>query len=87
MLRKIKARFLKTRTLPQLQLVGDQLMVLYCYTFSENPMISCPIVEVLVKGSEVLRPLSMKGAETHDLGAREKTARTLRSPQRKKEVA
>ena len=58
MLREIKAKFSKTRTLPQLQLVGDRSIVLYRYTLSENPTISCPIVEVLVEGSEVLRPLS-----------------------------
>ena len=39
MFREIKTKFSKTRTLPQLQLVGDRLMVLY----RENPTISCPI--------------------------------------------
>ena len=63
MLREIKTKFSKTRTLP---LVGDRSMVLYRYTLSENPTISCPIVELLVKGSEVLRPLlrqPMKGQD------------------------
>ena len=38
----------KTHTLPQLQLVGDRLMVLYCYR--DNPTISCAILEVPAKG-------------------------------------
>ncbi len=66
MLCEIKAKLSKMCTLPQLQLAGDQSMVFYRYTLSENPMISCPIVEVFVMGSEVLRRLShqpMKGRD------------------------
>ena len=68
MLHEIKAKFSKMRTMymyiAATSVVGDQSMVHYCYTLSENPTISCPIVEVLVKRSEVFWPLSgqpMKG--------------------------
>ena len=66
MLCEIKAKFSKMRTLPQLQLVDDRSMVLYRYTLSENLTIRYPIVEVLVKGLEVFRPLlcqPMKGRD------------------------
>ena len=73
------AKFSKTRmhTLPQLQIVGDRSVVVY--RLNDSPTMSCPILEVPCQG--------IGSTETHDLGASEKAAHTLRSLQSKNRVA